>query len=186
MSTARRPWDIAERQAHSGSWAIPRPACPRRPAPDTQAVASRTDHLDRGALGSPAEQWARRAERQVGAREPGVGPVTESDVESGRVTGDSSVFARGDYRSAGSSLTAKNNPCTVLPLQHVEAAVFLRNRIGISQPSIQRHQDLAVHRVMADHNHCTAEADAGRSESIPCTARSRDHRSRLDARCAVN
>ena len=79
----------------------------------------------------------------------------------------------GDSRRRGKQLVdAEGRPAAASQLERFEALVVLRERAGIPQPAIERSQQLAVHRVVADHT--AVPPRLRRAMSVrPCTARSR-------------
>ena len=75
--------------------------------------------------------------------------------------GQRGVNARWRLRVARQFVDAENSPSAALPLQRVEAPIILRDLVRVAEPSVEGHQDLAVHRVMADHDHDAAKAAPG-------------------------
>src|SRR5436190_3578766 len=75
--------------------------------------------------------------------------------------GQRGVNARWSLRVARQFVDAENSPSAALPLQRVEAPIILWNLVRVAERSVEGHRDLAVHRVMADHDHGAAKAAPG-------------------------
>ena len=74
---------------------------------------------------------------------------------------------------------------TICYLQRVEAAILLRDGVGITQAGIEGHQHLAVHGVVADDHHRAASVvpgDVGQARDGPVP----DRRPRLDTRRIID
>jgi hypothetical protein len=91
----------------------------------------------------------------------------------------------GGYGSAGEFVDAQDRPVVASQLESVEAPVVLRERAGIPRPGIERDQQLAVHRVVADHHRRAAAAapgDVGQAPHRPLS----HYRQWLNARRVIN